>query len=98
MKAIFGLVALIATTAIAQDVGTIKIDIPCGKPEAIMQTLKDFRELPTVFGKSNQYKSDVSIWVSSTGTYSIVVREPKTGILCVLDHGENFKLYNGKSV
>ncbi len=98
MKAIFGLVALLATSAIAQDVGTIKIEIPCGKPEIIMQTLKEYRELPNAFGKSNEYKSDVSVWVSPSGTYSIIVKDQKTGILCVLDHGENFKLYNGKSV
>lgn len=92
-------IALAFLPVIASAQIPVPTTIICDKPEAIRETLKEYREIIISTSKSNQYDAGVSIWVSRSGTYTILAREAASGLLCVIDHGSDFKLVNnGKSV
>lgn len=99
MKLIIAAIALVISTSAIAQTTTVKVPITCEAPEEIGKVLKEYRETVQIIGQSNQYGSGVSIWISPRGTYTILVREEKTGLYCVIDHGESLKLiYNGKAV
>lgn len=92
------ILALLPVVVSAQPI-PVQTTLICDKPEAIRETLKEYREVIISTSKSNQYDAGVSIWVSRNGTYTILAKEASSGLLCVIDHGSEFKLiYNGKAV
>ena len=63
----------------------------CGNYQAIEKRLRQhYNEVPTSFGVSNKGNL-IELWVSeSESTWTLLVRNPNSDIVCVLDVGEGW--------
>ena len=77
----------------------INLPLVCGDFDFISKVLKEYKEEILFVGKDDIHKVEgvtVNVFLNAkTGTYSIVLIEAKSGMVCVMSSGDNGKLiYN----
>lgn len=81
---------------LAQAQQKINLPLVCGDFDFIGKVLKEYKEEILFIGKDDIHKVEgvtVNVFLNAkTGTYSIVLIEAKSGMVCVMSSGQNGKL------